>query len=184
MQNNCPSIKEELEFFEGLMLDILTRQIVFKKFEEKMKATNITRYNDFMWFNWYGYVISQLSDCRKFFDRDNNTYSLSFLVKHTSNQEIKNNHKELFRFWQNEKLETLVNQYFLHADKRVDKNTGLDISSQTLDVFIDKLKSYIKEMINDLNNNYPNISSLNYDGYLEERENEVVIFFDEVKKIK
>ena len=60
-----------------------------------------------------------------------------------------------------QKLETLVNQFFLHADKRVDKNTGLDISSQVLDAFISKLKSYIKEMISDLSKNYSDTSSLN-----------------------
>lgn len=185
MKNNCPNIKNELSFFQGLMLNILTNRIVYKKFEEKMKQTNITIYNDFMWLSWYGYTISQLSDCRKFFDRDGDVYSFSFLVKHTSNTKIKNKHKELFKIWKNEKLENVINQYLLHANKAVDKEDKLNISPNILDAFIDKLDIYTKEIANDISSNYLGISVLNYDGgYLEERENEVEIFFEQVKKIK
>ena len=174
-------LNDELEFFQNLNLDILTRRVVFKKFEDKMKKTHLTADNDFMAIIWYGYVISQLSDCRKFFDRDGNVHSFQFVVKHIKDETLKTKHGILFEKWKNDKLETVLNKYLLHADKRVSE-VNTEVSAKTLNEFIDELENYLKEIVGDLTKNYTSIGSLNYDGYLKDREREVDVFFEEVCK--
>ena len=174
-------LNEELEFFQNLNLDIQTRRAVFKKFEDEMKKTHLTKDNDFMLISWYGYVISQLSDCRKFFDRDGNAHSFQFVVRHIKDLAIQGKHSILFERWKNDKLETVLNKYLLHADKRVSE-VATEVSAKTLNAFIDELENYLKEIVDDLNKNYLDIGSLNYAGYLEDREREVEVFFEEVRK--
>src|SRR3989344_2061996 len=98
-EENCMSLNDELKFFQDLILDILTRRVVFKKFENELKKTYLTQDNDFVSLSWYGYIISQLSDCRKFFDRDENVHSFQFVVRHIEDEPIKKKHKELFETW-------------------------------------------------------------------------------------
>jgi hypothetical protein len=179
--DNCMILNKELEFFQNLNLDIQMRRAVFKKFEDEMKKTNLTIHNDFMAISWYGYVVSQLSDCRKFFDRDGNTRSFQFVVKHIKDSAIQSKHGILFERWKKDKLETVINKYLLHADKRVSE-VATEVSVKTLNAFIDELENYLKEIVDDLNKNYSGIGSLNYEGYLKEREREVEIFFEEVRK--
>lgn len=174
-------LNEELEFFQNLNLDVQTRRAVFKKFEDEMKKTHLTKDNDFMSISWYGYVVSQLSDCRKFFDRDGNARSFQFIVRHIKDSAIQGKHSVLFERWKNDKLETVLNKYLLHADKRVSEVTT-EVSAKTLNAFIDELENYLKEIVDELNKNYSGIGSLNYDGYLKDREREVEVFFEEVRK--
>ena len=174
-------LNEELEFFQNLNLDIQMRRAVFKKFEDEMKKTHLTKDNDFMAISWYGYVVSQLSDCRKFFDRDGNAHSFQFVVKHIKNSTLQGKHSILFEKWKNDKLETVLNKYLLHADKRVSE-VKTEVSTKTLNAFIDELENYLKEIVDDLNKNYSGIGSLNYDDYLKDREREVEVFFEEVRK--
>lgn len=181
MKNKCTVLNEELEFFQNLNLDILTRRAVFKKFEDEMKKTHLTKDNDFMSISWYGYIVSQLSDCRKFFDKDGNVYSFKFVVKHIIDSKLQAKHGALFKKWQNNKFETVINKYLLHADKRVSE-VKTEVSAQTLNKFIDELENYLKEIVADLTKNYSAISSLNYEGYLTDREREVEVFFEEVRK--
>jgi hypothetical protein len=180
-EENCMSLNDELVFFQNLLLDILTRRVVFKKFENEMKTTKLTVNNDMMMLVWYGYVISQLSDCRKFFDRDGNAHSFQFVVGHIKEESLKNRHAELFGMWKDKKLETVLNKYMLHADQRVSE-INTEVSVTALDAFIDDLEKYVKETFDDLNKNYQGISSLNYDTYLGERKLEVDTFFNEVRK--
>ena len=175
------TLNDEFEFFQGLNLDILTRRAVFKKFEDEIKKTHLTKDNDFMAISWYGYVVSQLSDCRKFFDRNSNAHSFQFVVRHIKDTTLQAKNDVLFEKWKNDKLETVLNKYLLHADKRVSEITT-EVSVQTLDGFVDNLENYLKEIMQDLTKNYANIGSSNYDTYLKERENEVDIFFEEVRK--
>lgn len=174
-------LNEELEFFQKLNLDIQTRRAVFKKFEDEMKKTNLTIHNDFMAISWYGYVVSQLSDCRKFFDRDGNARSFRFVIRHIKDSAIQVKHDALFERWKNDKLETVLNKYLLHADKRVSE-VATEVSAKTLNEFIDELENYLKEIVDDLNKNYSGVGSLNYDSYLKDREREVEVFFEEVRK--
>ncbi len=175
------NLNDELGFFKNLNLDIQTRRAVFKKFEDEMKKTNLTIYNDFMAISWYGYVASQLSDCRKFFDRDGNARSFQFVVRNIKDSVIQGKHNILFERWKNDKLETVLNKYLLHADKRVSE-VATEVSAKTLNAFIDELENYLKEIVDDLNKNYSGIGSLNYEGYLKDREREVEVFFEEVRK--
>jgi folylpolyglutamate synthase/dihydropteroate synthase len=175
-------LSSEFTFFQNLLLDILTRRAVFKKFEDEMKKTHLTEYNDMMSLVWYGYAVSQLSDCRKFFDRDGNAHSFQFVVRHLKNEPLKNRHVELFGIWKDKKLETVLNKYLLHADMRVGE-IKTEVSVQALNSFIDYLEKYIKEMIDDLAKNYSVIGALTYDSYLPEREREVDVFFEEVRKV-
>lgn len=172
----------EFTFFQNLLLDILTRRAVFKKFEDEMKKTHLTEYNDMMALVWYGYAVSQLGDCRKFFDRDGNAHSFQFVVRHLKDETLKNKHAELFGIWKDKKLETVLNKYLLHADMRVSE-IKTEVSVKVLNSFIDELEKYIKQMIDDLAKNYSGIGALNYDGYLPEREREVDVFFEEVRKV-
>jgi hypothetical protein len=178
---NCMSLNNELEFFQNLLLDILTRRAVFRKFETELKKTNLTEYNDMVWFVWYGYVISQLSDCRKFFDRDGRTHNFQFVVGHLKDKPLKNRHAELFEQWKNERLETVINKYMLHADQRASE-MKTEVHLTALDTFIDDLEKYLKEIVDDLNKNYQGIGSLGTTGFLVEREHEVDVFFDEIRK--
>lgn len=175
-------LSNEFTFFQNLLLDILTRRAVFKKFEDEMKKTHLTEHNDIMALVWYGYAVSQLSDCRKFFDRDGNAHSFQFVVRHLKDEPLKNRHTELFTTWKDKKLETVLNKYLLHADMRVGE-IKTEVSVQVLNSFIDELEKYIKQMIDDLAKNYSGIGALNYDGYLPEREHEVDVFFEEVRKV-
>ena len=178
---DCPKLNENLVFFQDLILAILTRRIVFKKIEDEMKKTTLTEHNDVMFFIWYGYIISQLSDCRKFFDRDGSAYSFQFVVKHLNDSTIENKHQDLFQNWKDEKLETVLNKYMLHADKRASE-INTEVSVKSMNKFIDNLENYLKEIVDDLNKNYSGIGSMSYDGYLKDREGEVDTFFDQIKK--
>jgi len=182
MDGNCTELNKELDFFQNLILDILTRRSVFRKFEDKIKNTCLTEHNDMVALVWYGYIVSQLSDCRKFFDRDSNAHSFQFVIRHLKDDFLKKGHVKLFAIWKNKKLETIVNKYLLHADQQVGR-IKTEVSIKILDDFIDDLEKYIKQIVNDLNENYSGIGSLNYDPYLMERENEVEIFFEEIRKI-
>ncbi len=175
-------LSSEFTFFQNLLLDILIRRAVFKKFEDEMKKTHLTEHNDMMALVWYGYAVSQLSDCRKFFDRDGNVHSFQFVVRHLKDKPLKNRHTELFSTWKDKKLETVLNKYLLHADMRVGE-IKTEVSVQILNSFIDELEKYIKQMIDDLAKNYSGIGTLTYDGYLPEREREVDVFFEEVRKV-
>ena len=174
-------LNKELEFFQNLNLDILMRRAVFKKFEDKMKGTKLTQHNDVMALIWYGYVISQLSDCRKFFDRDNRTHSFKFVIGHIKEFALKEKHTKLFKLWKAKGLETVLNNYMLHADMRFSE-LSTKISVRVLDAFIDKLEIFLKDIVGYLNKNYSGIGSLNYDNYLQDREHEVDVFFEEIKK--
>lgn len=176
------SLSEEFTFFQNLLLDILMRRAVFKKFEDEMKKTHLTEHNDMVALVWYGYAVSQLSDCRKFFDRDGNAHSFQFIVRHLKDEALKNKHAKLFGLWKDKKLETVLNKYLLHADMRVGE-IKTEVSVQILDSFIDELERYIDQMIDDLAKNHSGISVLTYDTYLPERAREVDIFFEEVRKV-
>lgn len=178
---NCISLNDELKFFQELTLDILKRRVVLKKFEKEMKKTNLAQDNDFMSLVWYGYIVSQISDCRKFFDRDDNAHSFKFVVRHIKNKTLGAEHTKLFKVWTNGKLETIRNKYLIHAEKSVSE-IKIEISTKTLDLFINSLENYLKKIVEDLTKNYKNIDSLNYDSYLMESENEVDIFFAQVRK--
>jgi folylpolyglutamate synthase/dihydropteroate synthase len=178
---NCMSLNDELTFFQNLLLDILTRRVVFRKFEDEMKKTKLMASNDMMALVWYGYVISQLSDCRKFFDRDGNAHSFQFVVRHLKDEPLRNRHTALFGIWKDKKLETVLNKYMLHADQRVGE-INTEVSVKALDAFIDDLEKYTKEIVSNLNENYQGISALEYDAYLKDREPEVDLFFSEVRK--
>ncbi|HEX8946902.1 MAG TPA: hypothetical protein VF829_01675 [Candidatus Paceibacterota bacterium] len=180
-KERCMELNNEFIFFQNLLLDILTRRAVFKKFEDEMKKTHLTEHNDMMSLVWYGYTVSQLSDCRKFFDRDGNAHSFQFIVRHLKDDVLKKKHGELFDTWKNEKLETVLNKYLLHADMRTSE-IKTEVSVRALDSFIDQLEKYIKAMVDDLSKNYSGIGALTYDGYLPDREREVDIFFEEVRK--
>lgn len=180
--NNCITLNNELNFFQDLILDVLTRRVVFKKFEDEMKKTHLTEYNDMMSLVWYGYTISQLSDCRKFFDRDGSTHSFQFVVRHLKDEPLKNKYAALFKIWKDKKLETVLNKYLLHADMRVGE-IKTEVSVQVLNSFIDELEKYIKQIVDDLAKNYSSVGALAYDSYLPEREREVDIFFEEVRKV-
>ena len=182
MSDNCMELNNEFTFFQNLLLDILTRRAVFRKFENEMKKTHLTEHNDMMSLVWYGYAVSQLSDCRKFFDRDENAHSFQFVARHIKDEPLKKRHTELFEIWKNKKLETVLNKYLLHADQRVSE-IKTDVSVKILDEFIDNLEKYIKQIVDNLTKNYSGISSLNYDTYLPDREREVDVFFEEVRKV-
>ena len=179
---NCMSLNDELSFFQNLLLDLLTRRAVFKKFENEMKKTHLTESNDMMLLVWYGYIISQLSDCRKFFDRDGNAHSFQFVVRHIKDEPLKKKHEGLFGTWKDKKMETVLNKYLVHADHRFSE-INTEISVKILDEFIDDLEKYIKEIVDNLTENYLGISSLIYDTYLPDREREVEKFFEEVRKV-
>ena len=178
---NCTSLNAELIFFQNLLLDILVRRTIFRKFENEMKGRMLAPQNDMMWLVWYGYVISQLSDCRKFFDRDGNAHSFSFVVKHLKDSALKDRHVALFDKWKSEKLETIINKYMLHADQRA-AEIKTEVHLATMDDFIDNLEKYMPEIVGDLTKNYQGIGSMNYAAFLPEREREVNVFFEEVRK--
>lgn len=180
-KENCKNLNDELEFFQNLVCDIVTRQVVFKKFETEMKTTALTQGNDFIALIWYGYIISQLSDCRKFFDRDGNAHSFQFVVQHVEDSILKNEHSKLRTSWKDKNLETIINKYMLHADMRVREITT-EVSVKNLNDFISSLEAYLKNIVDDLTKRHFGINSLNYDAYLGERENEVAAFFNEVRK--
>jgi hypothetical protein len=180
-QENCMSLNDESVFFQNLLLDIMTRRAVFRKFESELKKTKLTTYNDIVWLVWYGYAISQLSDCRKFFARDGKAHSFQFVVRHIKDESLKNRHAELFEKWRSDKLEAIINKHMLHADQGAD-GTKPEVSVTVLDAFIDNLEKYLKDIIAHLNINYQGISSLNYDAYLGDRELEVDTFFSEIRK--
>ncbi len=175
------TLNDELAFFKNLLLDILVRRVVFRKFEDEIKGRMLAPGNDMMQLVWYGYVISQLSDCRKFFDRDGNSHSFSFIVKHLKNNALRDRHTTLFDKWKNEKLEAVINKYMLHADQRV-AEIKTEVHLAAMNGFIDDLEKYIREIVSDLTKNYQSIGSMNYDSFLTEREREVDIFFEEVRK--
>ena len=174
--------EQRIRVFQKLSLDILTRRAVFRKFEDGMKGTKLTEYNDVMALVWYGYVISQLSDCRKFFDRDSNSHSFKFIVDHIKEESLKEKHSQLLGLWKNEQLETVLNKYMLHADARFSEVSTV-VSVKSLDIFIDQLDIFLKDIVTYLTKNYSDIGSMDYSHYLPDREREVDIFFEEVRKI-
>ena len=69
----------------------------------------------------------------------------------------------------------------LHADQRT-AEMKTEVHLATMDSFIDDLEKYIREIVDDLTKNYQGIGSMNYDTFLPEREREVDVFFEEVRK--
>jgi hypothetical protein len=181
MQNNCVELNNEFSFFQDLILNILTRRVIFKKFENEIKKTQLSGSNDLMLLIWNGYVLSQLSDCRKFFDKDSRAHSFEFIVRHIVDNDLKSVKDDLFNDWKNKKLETIMNQYMVHADKRVN-GIKTDVSVDILDEFIDSLEKYLKNIVIDLTNNYLSIGSSDYDSYLKDEERDVDKFFQEIRK--
>ena len=96
---------------------------------------------------------------------------------------LKKRHEELFEIWKDKKLETVLNKYMLHAETRVE-DIRTEVSVHELDVFVDDLEKYIKEIVDDLDKNHSGIGALTYETYLLDRAREVVVFFEEVRKIK
>ena len=174
-------LNDELTIFQNLILSVLARRVVFKKFEDEMKKTTLTEHNDVMWLVWYGYIVSQLSDCRKFFDRDESAHSFQFVVRHISDSALREKHIDLFQSWKDNKLETVLNKYLLHADKQAGGNKT-EVSVTTLNTLIDNLEVYLKEIVDDLNKHYSGIGSMDYVNYLKDREAEVDVFFGQVRK--
>ncbi len=180
-KDDCQKLNNEFVFFQNILMDILIRRAIFKKFEDEMKKTHLTEHNDMMALVWYGYTISQLSDCRKFFARDDDAHSFQFVVCHIKNEVLKKEHKTLFIFWKEEDLETVLNKYLLHANMRF-RDIKTEVHVRVLDLFIDKLEKYIESIKDDLLKNYSGISVVGYGNFLLEREREVDVFFKEVRK--
>jgi hypothetical protein len=175
------ALNDELAFFQNLLLDVLVRRAVFRKFENELKGRKIAPENDMMWLVWYGYVISQLSDCRKFFDRNGSVHSFPFVVKHLKEKSLRDRHATLFDKWKNEKLEAVINKHMLHADQAA-STIKTEVHIVTLDSFIDDLEKYLGEIVGDLNKYYQGIGSMNYIAFLGDREREVDAFFKIVRK--
>jgi len=182
MKNNCIKLSNEYEFFENLIIDVLLRRVVLKKFEEKIKKTNLTISNEIVSLMWYGYVISQLSDCRKFFDRDNNAHNFKFVVQHVKSVTLQKGHHHLFKFWKESGLEDFINKYLLHADKS-SKGFNNKALPKDIDKFIDQLEIYFNKIGQELISDYSGVSNQHYKSCLQESSEGAEIFFKEIKKI-
>ena len=158
----------------------MARRVIFKKFEDEIKKTNLTQYNDLVSLVWHGYVLSQLGDCRKFFDKDNRVHSFKFIIDHLENETLKKGHENLLKDWKSKKLETILNKHLLHADKRAGEMKS-EVLTPTLDLFIDTLQNYLNNINKDLNSNYSDIGYQINDSYLKDRESEVEIFFKQIR---
>lgn len=137
-KSNCLELQKEINFFDELISDIEMRQVLFKKFEEYLVNKKIDSSfpggNDFCRMIERGYLSQQLLDFAKFFDKDNRTYSFSFIVKHGANN-FKEKHEELFKIWKGYKLESIRNKVFAHSQKDYANSS---VEKKDIDDFINK----------------------------------------------
>jgi hypothetical protein len=182
MKNDCIELSNEYKFFENLIIDVLLRRAVLKKFEEKIKKTNLTINNGIISLIWYGYVISQLSDCRKFFDKDNNAHNFKFVARHVKSVTLQKEHHRLFKFWKESGLENFINKYLLHADKSAGSLDNKALPKD-IDKFINQLEIYFNKIGQELISDYSGVSNQHYKSYLQESSEGAEIFFKEIKKI-
>lgn len=175
-KSSYPELQNEIDFFDKLILDIKMRQVLFEKFEEysinKQNDKSFPDNNDFCQMILRGYLIQQILDLAKFFDKDNKAYSFSFIVKHGANN-FKEKHDELFNTWEEYGLKSVRNKVLAHSQKDFICSS---VEKKVLDNFINQAVELYKDVLNDLEKKYL-ISAT----YLDENKNYLVDVADDVE---
>ena len=177
-KSTCLELQKEISFFDELISGIEMRQSLFKKFEEYLINKKVDSIfpdnNDFCRMILRGYLIQQLLDLAKFFDKDERVFSFRFVVRHSEN--FSKRYKKLFAMWQSYDLKNVRNKVFAHSQKNY---TNLFVVRKNLDNFIKETISLFKDIIDDLEQRYL-ISSIHFHGnnsYLLDVANDVEKFF-------
>jgi len=181
LKDNCLKLKKEFEFFDNLLLDIRMRKVIFERFEKYLLNIKVdasfSNNNDFCRMICRGYLVQQLLDLEKFFDRDNRVYSFSFLVKHTI-ENFEEDYEKLFKTWRDDlKLKDIRDKAIAHSQKDY---KILLVEKNKLDGFINMTIQLFEKIANDLVENYSISSSYFFDkddDYLDDVGNDVEIFF-------
>jgi len=165
LKQNCSKLAEEFKFFEELILDIRKRMTLFEAFEkymvDKKVDQNFPKNNDFALMIEIGYSTKQLIELRKIFDRNNRSYSMSFLTRHTTDA-IATKYEKLFKKWKSN-LGNIANKIFAHSEKDFDKKY---IKRKEMDDFIKEAIELFEDIVNTLIEKYSNISS----SYLTDKD--------------
>jgi hypothetical protein len=172
-------LNETFEVFQELLIDILQRQAIWRQFEANLKGLSL-KGNDLIRFIFYGYIISQLSDLRKFFDTDNDVYQFKLVVKHLQNADLKGYHETLFKQWKSLKMEKIANKHLLHLEKEA-MQTEEVLLMENLGTFVEQLAIYLRKIEQEIGKNFHKTVQFDYDAFLENTKEEVNLFFKEIK---
>jgi len=142
-----PNIQETAHVLQETILDILRRRAVKEGLEhlalEKKVPYEVT-------LRIYGndYLRSQLSDLRKFFDRDSKAYQVRDLTA-VVDPKVKEEHENLYRRW-NANFDAIANKLLLHLERDYIPPEG--VSGQILDAYIDDMDMFLYRLIGALTN--------------------------------
>ncbi len=130
------------------MIIILRRRALFRLFEKNLvgKDTKDAVYNNaFISYYITDYTRGQLIDFRKFFESDERSYKITYLLNYVKNHELEKEHKILFTEWK-DKFEDQVNKLIVHLDKD-SKKLNKEAQKIDIDSFIDKTNLFIDHIL-------------------------------------
>jgi len=140
-------IKDTLNIFQMIMLDMLRRQAVMEVFEARAIIGKVAKDNIALYIYVSDYLRAQFSDLRKFFETDDNSHRIIDLTTLLPYGPTKNMHKHLFDVWKKDYQNT-TNKYFFHREKEYKPPTGF--SKNILNSFISEVISFIDILIKEL----------------------------------
>lgn len=141
------ALREELDVFQQMMVDIFQRRAVFEGMEDRMRDRTLT---DDTTYRIYvaDYVGSQLADLRKFFEQDGRAYKVSGLIARLPvGNSTKLEHDRLHDIWKSDYV-ALANQYFFHRQKGAAPPTS--VMKERLNAFIEDMNSMIGVLVSEL----------------------------------
>ena len=150
--NEIKDIEGHINAFRNLMIDILRRRAVFRLFEKNLvgKASkDAVLKNTFVSFYVIDYTRNQLIDLRKFFETDNLSYKLAFLLDYIGDINLKKEHTRLFQEWK-EKFQDSVNKIIAHLDKNTD-DVAREVNKKDIDNLVDKINQLLDSIVDGLN---------------------------------
>lgn len=141
------ALREELDVFQQIMVDIFQRRAVFEGMEDRMLDRTLaddTTYRIYI----ADYVGSQLADLRKFFEQDGRAYKVSNLIGRLPiGNATKTEHDRLHDVWKSDYV-ALANQYFFHRQKGAAPPTS--VMKARLNAFMEDMNSMIETLVGEL----------------------------------
>jgi hypothetical protein len=142
---NDLAIQETVLVLQNTMLDMLRRRAVIQGLE--VRAMNKILDSTVLNIIASDYLRAQLSDLRKFFDKDTRVHQIAKLTAVISDTATKVHHDSLYTIWKST-YEDAANKYLLHLE--VGYVPPPDFSRAALDSFIDEMNQFLDEVISGL----------------------------------
>jgi len=173
---NDPEIQETTIVLQNTMLDMLRRRAVIRGLE--MRAMNKILDSTVLNIVASDYLRAQLSDSRKFFDKDARVHQIAKLTAVISDPAVKVHHDSLYTTWKST-YEDAADKYLLHSEIGYVPPPGF--SRAALDSFIDEVNQFLDEVISNLTaDNYAVAHNGGRDtssGYISDLEKDATDFF-------